>query len=86
MLYEIANSGNTVIEIGWLERLEKALPVFYNKVNKDVVLEQLSKTKKAVLDLKRVREHCSTYSETYDAEQNANNCIKALADFMLTAK
>lgn len=86
LLYEMANSGNTVIEIGWLERLEKALPVFYNKVNKDVVLEQLSKTKKAVLDLKRVREHCSTYSETYDAEQNANNCIKALADFMLTAK
>ena len=80
LLYEIANAGNTVIEIAWIERLEKALHEFYDKDNREEVLSKLSGAKDAILALKQAREHCSTYRDTLEEERTAYTYIKIFAD------
>jgi len=81
-LLEKADMGDTVIENGWLIKLENSLDHFYKEDNRGDVMQQIAEVKGFLEQFKQERQRCSNYSETQEQEDLYVQALKKLSDMI----
>ena len=85
LLNQKADTGETVIEFSWLDKVENALRYFYIRKNQREVLQQVEEVRKKLQELKDIRAQCSDNSQTQQYEDLFTDALRKLSS-MLTKR
>ena len=83
ILNQKADMGDTVIDLAWVDKLIRALNVFYEEENKSDVMRQANNVSVKLSELKTLRAHCSDYSQTQQQEDEFVKALRLLSSMLI---